>query len=171
VEIFPPCQSPRSQDQYVEEKNWRKLPSSNQGFASCSLGFRYFQVKDYLFQLQKYSAFNASILIHGDKTNKQECGIASFDCKDEGQSPLPQTPFIEYTYFLLNICHAIHLWVLEQDEADTESKDSPDFQTIFDVCQETTKSKKGGFFNVGNMRPKAIPFGRSQSLLNLRTGR
>jgi hypothetical protein len=38
------------------KKNWSKLPSSNQQLAGCSLGFQYFQAKDYLFQLQKCSA-------------------------------------------------------------------------------------------------------------------
>jgi hypothetical protein len=67
-----------------------------------------------------YASLNARILIHGDKTNKQECGLALFDCDGSGKSPLPQIGFVEYTYFLLNICHAIHSWVLKQDEADTK---------------------------------------------------
>jgi hypothetical protein len=53
--------------------------------------------------------------------------------------------------------------VQKQDEADTESEESPPFQSIFDHCQESTKSKKGGFFNVGNMRPEALPSARTQN--------
>jgi hypothetical protein len=56
-----------------------------------------------------FAALNAINLIHGDKTNKQECGLASFDSGGSRQLPLPRTvAFVEYTYFLLNICHAIH---------------------------------------------------------------
>jgi hypothetical protein len=65
-----------------------------------------------------FAALNAGKLIHGDKTNKQECGLASFDSGGRGESPLPRkAAFVEYTYFLLNICHAIHSWVMKQDEA------------------------------------------------------
>jgi hypothetical protein len=110
-----------------------------------------------------FAALNAGNLIHGDKTNKQECGLASFDSSGSRQSPLPRTAaFVEYTYFLLNICHAIHLWVVEQDEADTDSDAAPDFESMFDVCPAETKSKTGGFFNVGNMRPERIPSAKYQ---------
>jgi hypothetical protein len=90
------------------------------------------------------AALNAGKLIHGHKTNKQECGLASFDSNGSRQSPLPRTVgFVEYVYFLLKICHAIHLWVLEQDEAKTDSETTPDFESIFDVCCEETQSKMG----------------------------
>jgi hypothetical protein len=32
--------------------------------------------------------------------------------------------------------------MLEQDEADTDSEDAPDLESIFDVCREATKSKR-----------------------------
>jgi hypothetical protein len=60
------------------------------------------------------------------------------------------------------MCHAIHSWVVEQDEADTDSDAAPDFESMFDVCQAESKSKRGGFFNVGNMRPKRIPSAKDQ---------
>jgi hypothetical protein len=95
-----------------------------------------------------FAALNSGNLIHGDKTNKQECGLASFDSSGSKQSPLPRTAcFVEYTYFLLNMCHAIHSWVVEQDEASTDSDAAPDFESMFDVCRAGTKSKTGGFFN------------------------
>jgi hypothetical protein len=54
-----------------------------------------------------FAALNSGILIHGDKTNKQECGLALFDSNGRRQSPLPKNAkFVEYIYFLLNICHA-----------------------------------------------------------------
>jgi hypothetical protein len=110
-----------------------------------------------------FAALNAGNLIHGDRTNKQECGLASFDSSGSRQSPLERTAaFVEYIYFLLNICHAIHSWVVEQDEADTDSDAAPDFESMFDVCREATKSKTGGFFNVGNMRPGRIPSAKTQ---------
>jgi hypothetical protein len=52
--------------------------------------------------------------------------------------------------------------VVEQDEADTDSDAAPDFESMFDVCREATKSKTGGFFNVGNMRLERIPSAKSQ---------
>jgi hypothetical protein len=111
-----------------------------------------------------FAALNAGNLIHGDKTNKQECGLASFDSGGIRQSPLPRTAaFVEYTYFLLNMCHAIHSWVMKQDEADTDSDAAPDFESMFDVCRAETGSQKGGFFNVGNMRPERIPSAKTQS--------
>jgi hypothetical protein len=111
-----------------------------------------------------FAAFNAGNLIHGDKTNKQECGLASFDSGGIRQSPLPRTAaFVEYTYFLLNMCHAIHSWVMKQDEADTDSDAAPDFESMFDVCRAETRSQKGGFFNVVNMRPERIPSAKTQS--------
>jgi hypothetical protein len=92
-----------------------------------------------------FAALNAGTLIHGDKTNKQECGLASFNSMGSRESPLPRTAqFVEYVYFLLNICHAIHSWVLKQDEADTESVDAPDFLSIFNKCRAATKSRIGG---------------------------
>jgi hypothetical protein len=110
-----------------------------------------------------FAALNFGNLIHGDRTNKQECGLASFDSSVSRQSPLPRTAgFVEYIYFLLNMCHAIHSWVVEQDEADTDSDAAPNFELMFDVCREATKSKTGRFFNVGNMRPKRIPSTKSQ---------
>jgi hypothetical protein len=109
------------------------------------------------------AALNTGNLIHGDKTNKQEFGLASFDSHGSRQSPLPRTAgFVEYVHFLLNVCHAIHSWVLEQDEADTDSEAAPDFESIFDGCREESQSKTGEFFNVGNMRPKRIPSAKSQ---------
>ena len=51
----------------------------------------------------------------------------------------------------------------EQDEADTDSEDAPAFVSIFDLCKEATSSKKGGFFNNGNMRPESIPSAKHQS--------
>jgi hypothetical protein len=61
-----------------------------------------------------FAALNAGNLIHGDKMNKQECGLASFDSSGSRQSPLPRTAaFLEYIYFILKICHAIHSWVVE----------------------------------------------------------
>jgi hypothetical protein len=82
-----------------------------------------------------FAALNAGNLIHGDKTDKQRCGLASFDSGGIGQSPLSRTAdFLEYTYFLLNICHAIHSWVVEQDKADTDSDAAPNFESMFDVC-------------------------------------
>jgi hypothetical protein len=111
-----------------------------------------------------FAALNAGNLIHGDKTNKQECGLASFDSSGSRQSPLPRTAaFVEYIYFLLNICHAIHSWAVEQDEADTDSDAAPNFESMFDVCRAETKSQTGGFFNVGNMRPERIPSAKYQS--------
>jgi hypothetical protein len=111
-----------------------------------------------------FAALNAGNLIHGDKTNKQECGLASFDRGGIGQLPLPRTAsFVGYAYFLLNICHAIHLWVMKQDKANTDSDAAPDFESMFDVCRTETKSQKGGYFNVGNMRPKRIPSAKTQS--------
>jgi hypothetical protein len=111
-----------------------------------------------------FAALNAGNLIHGDKTNKQECGLASFDSGGIRQSPLPRTAaFVEYTYFLLNMCHAIHSWVMKQDEADIDSDAAPDFESMFDVCQTETGSQKGGFFNVGNMRPGRILSAKTQS--------
>jgi hypothetical protein len=87
-----------------------------------------------------------------------------FDSGGRGELPLPRTAcFVEYTYFLLNICHAIHSWVMKQDEADTNSDTAPDFESMFDVCRAETKSQKGGFFNVGNMRPKRVPSAKTQS--------
>jgi hypothetical protein len=109
------------------------------------------------------AALNAGTLIHGDKTKKQECGLASFDSLGSTASPLPRTvAFVGYTSFLLNICHAIHSWVQEQDEADTESVNMPDFDSIFDDVVAATKSRKGGFFNVGNMHPESIPSAQHQ---------
>jgi hypothetical protein len=117
--------------------------------------------------IQHYGLFatlNAGKLIHGVKTNRQECGLALFDCDGRGESPLPRTAaFVEYTYFLLNICHAIHLWVMQQDEANTNSDAAPDFGSILDDCRDETKSQKGGFFNVGNLRSERIPSAKTQS--------
>jgi hypothetical protein len=111
-----------------------------------------------------FAALNAGNLIHGDKTNKQECGLALFDSGVIGQSPLSRTAaFVECTYFLLNMCHAIHSWVMKQDEADTDSDAAPDFESMFDVCRAETGSQKGGFFNIGNMRPERIPSAKTQS--------
>jgi hypothetical protein len=111
-----------------------------------------------------FAALNAGNLIHGDKTNKQECGLALVDSGGIRQLPLPRTAaFVEYTYFLLNMCHAIHSWVMKQDEADTDSDAAPDFESMFDVCQAESGSQKGGFFNVGNMRPERIPSAKTQS--------
>jgi hypothetical protein len=111
-----------------------------------------------------FAALNTGNLIHGDKTNKQECGLASFDSGGIRQSPLPRTvAFVEYTYFLLNMCHAIHSWVMKQDEADTDSDGASDFESTFDVCRAETGSQKAGFFNVGNMRPERIPSTKTQS--------
>jgi hypothetical protein len=111
-----------------------------------------------------FAALNAGNLIHGDKANKQECILALFDSGESRQSPLPRTAnFLEYTYFLLNMCHAIHSWVVEQDKADTDSDAAPDFESMFDVCLAETKSQKGGFFDVGNMRPKRILSAKYQS--------
>jgi hypothetical protein len=59
--------------------------------------------------------------------------------------------------------HAIHSWVVEQDEADTDSDAAPDFESMFDVCRAETNSQKGGFFSVGNMRPERIPSAKTQS--------
>jgi hypothetical protein len=56
-----------------------------------------------------FAALNAGNLIHGDKMNKQECGLASFDSGGSRQSPLPRTAaLVEYSYFLLNMCHALY---------------------------------------------------------------
>jgi hypothetical protein len=111
-----------------------------------------------------FAALNACHLIHGDKRNKQECGLASFDSGGIRQLPLPRTAaFVENTYFLLNMCHAIHSWGVEQDKADTDSDAAPDFESMFDVYWAETKSQKKGFFNVGNMRPERIPSAKTQS--------
>jgi hypothetical protein len=110
-----------------------------------------------------FAALNAGNLIHGDKANKQECGLASFDSGGRRQLPLARTvAFVEYTYFLLNMCHAIHSWMVEQDEADTDSDAAPNFESMFDVCRAETKSQKGGFFNVGNICPERIPSAKYQ---------
>jgi hypothetical protein len=102
-----------------------------------------------------FAALNAGNLIPGDKTNNQECNLASFDSGGTGESPFPRTAcFVDYTYFLLNICHSIHLWV---------SDAAPDFDSMFDVCRAETKSQKRGFFNVGNMRPERILSAKTQS--------
>ncbi len=105
-----------------------------------------------------FAALNPGTLVYGDETNKLECGLASFNSIGSRESPLPrETEFLNYIYFLLNVCHAIHSWVFEQDELDTESIKEPPLESIFDSCVKDTKSKKGGFFNVGNMRPESIP--------------
>jgi hypothetical protein len=92
-----------------------------------------------------FAALNAGLLIHGRTMKKQKCGLASFDSLGMRKLPLPKDArFVEYVYFLLNICHAIHLWVLEQDEANTESVDLPEFESIFDACQEAAKSERRG---------------------------
>jgi hypothetical protein len=91
-----------------------------------------------------FAALNAGNLIHGDKTNKQECSLASFDSGRSRQLPLPRTAnFLEYTYFLLNMCHTIHPWVVERDKANTDSDAAPNFESMFDVCRAETKSQKG----------------------------
>jgi hypothetical protein len=41
------------------------------------------------------------------------------------------------------MCHAIHSWVVEQDEADTDSDAAPDFESMFGVCRAETGSQKG----------------------------
>ena len=51
---------------------------------------------------------------------------------------------------------------MKQDEADIDSVAAPDFDSLFDVCAAETKSLKGGFFNVGNMRPERIPSAKRQ---------
>jgi hypothetical protein len=51
---------------------------------------------------------------------------------------------------------------MKQDETDTDSDAAPDFESMFDVCRAETKSQKGGFFNVGNMRPERIPSAKTQ---------
>jgi hypothetical protein len=61
------------------------------------------------------------------------------------------------------MCHAIHSWVVKEDEANTNSDAAPDFESMFDVCRAETGSQKGGFFNVGNMRPERIPSAKGQS--------
>jgi hypothetical protein len=105
-----------------------------------------------------FAALNPGTLVYGDETNKLECGLASFNSIGTRESPLPrETEFLNYIYFLLNVCHSIHSWVFEQDELDTESIKEPPLKSIFDSCVKDTKSKKGGFFNVGNMRPGSIP--------------
>jgi hypothetical protein len=38
------------------------------------------------------------------------------------------------TFHYINMCHAIHSWVVEQDEANTDSDAAPDFESMFDVC-------------------------------------
>ena len=104
-----------------------------------------------------FAALNSDKLVYGDETNKLECGLASFNSIGTRESPLPrETEFLKYIYFLLNVCQAIHSWVFEQDELDTESIKEPPLKSIFDSCLEDSKSKKGGFFNVGNMRPESI---------------
>jgi hypothetical protein len=111
-----------------------------------------------------FAALNTGTLIHGDKTNRQECGLASFASSGSRQSPLPRTgAFLEYFYFLLNMCHAMHSWVVEQDKADTDSDAAPNVESMFDVCRAEIKSQTGGFFNVGNMRPERIPSAKYQS--------
>jgi hypothetical protein len=52
---------------------------------------------------------------------------------------------------------------MKQDEADTDSDAAPGFESMFDVCRAETKSEKGGFFNVGNMRPERFPSAKTQS--------
>jgi hypothetical protein len=61
------------------------------------------------------------------------------------------------------MCHAIHSWVVEQDEANTDSDAAPDFESMLDVCRAETKSQTGGLFNVGNMRSERIPSAKYQS--------
>jgi hypothetical protein len=167
VEICPPRQSPTAHNQHWEEEKWCQLPSHLSPAAPWD--FDIFKQKIICFTAKNilhyglFSALNAGNLIHGDKTHKQECGLASFDSSGSRQSPLPRTAdFLEYTYFLLNICHAIHSWVLEQDEADTDSDAAPDFESMFDVCRAETKSKTWGFFDVGNMRAERIPSAKYQ---------
>ena len=60
-------------------------------------------------------------LVHGDKTGKLECALASFDSTSSDASPLLRKGFVNYIYFLLNICHALHSWVQDQDENEIES--------------------------------------------------
>jgi hypothetical protein len=52
---------------------------------------------------------------------------------------------------------------MKQDEADTGPDAAPDCESMFDVCRAEIKSQKGGFFNVGNMRPERIPSAKTQS--------
>ena len=111
------------------------------------------------------AALDAGKLNHGDKTNKQECGLASFDNLGSGESPLPRTAgFVEYTYFLQNICHAIHSWVMKQDEANTDSDAAPDFDSVFDVCAAETKSQKGDSSMLGTcvLNVFHLPRGKAQ---------
>jgi hypothetical protein len=44
-----------------------------------------------------------------------------------------------------------------------DSDAAPDSESMLDVCRAETESQKGGFFNVGNMRPGRIPSAKTQS--------
>jgi hypothetical protein len=52
---------------------------------------------------------------------------------------------------------------MKQDEVNTDGDAAPDFESMFDVFRAEIKSQKGGFFDVGNMRPERIPSAKTQS--------
>ena len=109
-----------------------------------------------------FAALNPGELISGGETKEGRCGLASFDSYSKKQNPLPRnTEFLEYIYFLLNICHGIYAWVQEEVKTDTHSLNSPNLQTIYDQARSGTKSSKG-FFNVDNLRPASMPSAKQQ---------
>jgi hypothetical protein len=104
-------------------------------------------------------------LIHGDKNPKLECALASFDSMNlVWHSPLHRhrTKFLDYVYFLLNICHLLYSWVQGQDEDDIESTEAPDLLSIYENARLTTESIHGGFFNCTNMRPELMVSAKQQ---------
>ena len=110
-----------------------------------------------------FAALNPSKLVYGDEKNELECGLLSLDSMSGCRSPLPrETRWLDYMYFLLNVCHDIHEWVIEQDENDVESLEQPELNVIFDSCMLETKSENGGFFNRKKMQPERLPSAKQQ---------
>jgi hypothetical protein len=110
-----------------------------------------------------FVALNTSKLVYGDKTKKLECALASLDSMTGTASPLPRkTRWVDFIYFLLNVCKDIHTWVGEQDEDDVKSLEEPDLAIIFNSCMEETKSERGGFFKRSNMWPERLPSAKQQ---------
>ena len=110
-----------------------------------------------------FAALNPGKLVHGNKSKKLECALASLDSISGRQSPLPRdTRWLDYTYFLLNVCYDILTWVAEQDESDITSLAEPELEVIFHTCMSETRREAGGFFNRSNMRPERLPSAKQQ---------
>jgi hypothetical protein len=115
--------------------------------------------------ISKFAAFNQGILVHGDRTEKQECALTSSASMSSTKLPLRRNAnFVDYLYFLLDLCSGIRFWVQQQDEVNTESNNAPGLNAIFGNCLKSTKSETGGFFNVGNMRLEWIQLAKQQKV-------